>query len=467
MPLGSARIVVLLADADAGDASYYGTWTDLSTYLVERLITFKFADDEKKKDVLTLTLRNEDFALIDQPVFAKGQHLLVCWGWPSEMKPPRRMQVVKVAGGNPLVVTCHCMLSRMDKDKQGRFMENVSDSDWVREVAAEYGYKGTFLHLDDTTVKRDVTQAGWQTDARMIAQLARRNHFQFYVDATGLHFHPRRTDGGAVVDYIYRTDPGMGSILEEPRVEVDLTLPTAKVRVAFRDPRTKVVGEVAGGPQDTSFTSLGRVDEVGDPDDPNAGRRGARLARVDLRSAGLVTEQDAKALADARYRQTIASRYKMTLVTLGRGIVGAKMLVGVYGVSEQSDGLYYVAHCDDEIEGGKFQQTLSLEKDAYRKIKAANSTKRQSPNANADKPAPEYLALKSRPITIVGPEGTLIPATQFYLPQSGTSGQEVNVVPLEGAALTDLPEKYIEQLVQQGAQTAEWNGESVMPEEWG
>ncbi len=381
MPFGHATIVVDLIDAESGD--YDLVREDMVKAIQERMESFVFSDHARKKDQLKITLRNNDFALLENPIFAKGQKIVVTWGWPGQTAPPRRMVVTKVSGGDPITVVALDTTQLLDKEKLSRDWENVTDSEVVREIAGEHGYNGQYLHIQETTARSDIAQH-YMTNARMLARLARRNGYEFYIDATGLHWHERQLGVNPVKTYIYKTDPARGDILDPPQFDVNLSKGVSRIKVVARDPRTKQLWEVYGGPNDTEMKSLGLEDEMGDPDDQDQGLRANRLSRVDVRNLGILTEEEAKVQADAMYKESVQGKYKMKLRVIGDGRVGAKVLVDVYGIAPSWDGLYYVKECESVIGSGSFTQNLSLEKSRLRKVPVAK--KRKSGAKEIDNP---------------------------------------------------------------------------------
>jgi len=393
MPFAGPRVIYQLIDFDKGDELWAETpfgenLIDSFRAINERLISFSFSDHERQKDRLLLGFHNADYALLDTPLFTRGQKFAVVWGWPGRMGPSRRMVVTKVTGGNPLVVTMHDTTSMLDRNKQHRFMEDVTDSEFVREVARVHGYQGPTLHIEETSVRHDVTQPQWRTDARQLSWLAPRNGFVFYIDASGLHWHSRNWRNEPVRTYFYRTDPVQGAILSEPRIEANLTRGVSTVRVLARDPITKESIDVSVGPSTADFVALGSERE--DAPSGDAGLRADRVTREDVRSLGFMTRAEAEAEAQARYRETAQNRYKLEMEIIGDAQLGAKQLIELYGVSDTTDGLWYIKELEHKIEGGQYTCLLRATKDTQREVKAtakAQRNARKNANANANKAA--------------------------------------------------------------------------------
>lgn len=462
MPYGGAVVSIIVLDFDEGDDQEYEEAVDITTFLRERLVSFKFTDRDKGKDKVELELRNEDFKMLQNPVFAKGQKLLVTWGWPGKMAVPRRMVVKSVKGSNPVKITGFCMVDLFDKKKVTRFKENVTDSEWVHEIAEEYGYTGNFVHIQETETRHDITQP-MRTDARQLHKMGRKNGFVFYIDETGLHWHKKRTDVESVKTYIYKIDPNMGDILSEPSFDVNMSKGISKVKVVARDPRTKKELIAYGGPDDTEIDSLGETDEMGSMDESveEQGRRAARMAREDVRYAGIKTQGEAQVEADARYTETAKRRYKMKMTVIGDVKVGAKKLIELYGINEMFDGYYYIKQISTIIQGGAFRQELSCRKDAVNKLKTAKGKgkgKKQKTNSNVVSLEGLVIGvdvadalMKKKLKLIVGPDG-MVTGNYEYTDGSGEDLYNVSAKEMEG-----MSEAVLIDLAQKGAQ-------SIMPD---
>jgi phage protein D len=425
MPFDAPMLFVELLDFDSGDDEVptwnpYSQETQIQNYLTTRLISFTFSDDDRKKDQCVFQFRNEDLVLLDAPAFVKGQKFLVTFGWPGAMSMPRRMVVVGVKGASPVEVTCHCTLELLDLEPKTRREEGLTDSEFVRKVAAEYGYTGTLVDIEETSVAREVLIQPNLSDARMLHRLAVQNGFIFYMDETGLHWHKRRTDLDPLRSFIYQGDPGVGSILETPSIEIKLDAGVKTVRVLARDPVTgaPVVGEA--GSAESGATSLGNEDMAGDLG-TEISNRIARATGDEEHAGGIMTQAEAQAAAEARYRETAIGRYKMELKILGDAQLPAKSIVDVWGVADTFDGLYYVQAAEHEITPGSYVTTLKLVKDALREVKASHRAEvkgARHPKAAGGGPAADPNKLSKMLALTTGPNGEVTACNIFADPTS-------------------------------------------------
>jgi len=435
MPFGGPIIALALLDPDSGDDRDRDVESQaMMDFIVSRIVSFEYSDHARKKDQCKMTFDNSDYAMFDRPVFAKGQKLLTTWGWPGRTVAPRRMVVHSVKGGEQIVVTSFCTLSLLDKKKRARFAQGVTDSEWVRAIADEYRYTGQLAHIEVTNVRRDITQPVWSTDAKMLAALARRNGFEFYIDATGFHWHRRATDSAPVYDYIYRRDPGVGDILSPPSFEANLSKGISRVKVVGRDPLRKTFVEQSVGLKDEQDVSLGNEDELFDPQDDDVGLRGNRIGEEAWLPAGLTSDDDAMARAGGLYRQTAQGRYKMKMDVIGNPGVGAKNIIGLWGdVSDTMSGLYYVVEANTKIQAGAYTIGLSCEKDALHEVKAAKKRPARVRTNQAKKKGEE---MDIRLTTITLPSGEVVPAF-LWTEDQGKSGITSQLTEDEVAMMTE------------------------------
>jgi len=453
MPYGHATIAMEVIDFDEGDDTWNGAdWDEVSAFLNDRLVAFKVEDGKGRIDKLELTYRNGDFAMFEMPAFAKGQKLLLSWGWPGQHGAPRRFIVEKVHGSDVVTVNAKGTVVLLNKRPKGRFMEGVTDSEWVRTVAEEYGYVGPVAHIDETTVRRDISQPAWMTDAQMCRKLARRNDFQFYIDGDGLHWQADRDDRDPVRVFFYRTDLERGTILEPPRIEGDLSKGVARVRVLGYDPITKQPVEATYGVDDDDVIDMALYGEVEDPDEADPSKRAQRVSMEMVLPAGLLSEEEAKLLAQSNYRMFSKRSYKMEMKIIGDASITGKDNVGVYSLSESLDGIFRVDKKVDLIVPGSFTSTLSCTRSGLTKNPASKMKRKRNPSpaAAAQEPPPDSQELKRVLISRVNANGETV-ASWIFTDDGGATGQTSDLTPAEYYALSEAQR---EALAQQGVQSA-------------
>lgn len=390
-------VSMILVDSDEGVDG-------LLDFAQDRMKSFTFIDKESRVDKCEVTFRNADKKLLDDARLKSGQEFMIQWGYPHRMSQVYRMIVKssKEAGMN-FQVNLKGKAVLLDKGRNFRQWVGVRDSDAVREILQEYGYDGVTSDIVETPVLRDsITQS--RSDARFIQKLARRNKFRWWIDASGAHFRPRRTDLEPYKWYTYRGFfPGDGEILTPgPNIETNFSTDVARIRVKAIDPYTlkEVVAEqgVEGGDAQKYYEwVLGSEQEIGDPDNID-GNRQARVTRSEEINIGFASQDDVNAKAEALYREISYSRYKMSLPVVGDPGLGAKMLIGLRNYSTAYSGLYYVREATHRISGGRYRTDCKTVRDAvgrlYLKkkkgVKGKKNTSKDPGNSEAP-PKPEEL----------------------------------------------------------------------------
>jgi len=412
----------------------------------DRLESFTFIDRDRGKDVCELRFRDRDMALLDNPAFRKGQKLAVTWGWPDNIATPRRMIVKRTKEVNLVKLLDESVL--LDRSRKSRVWHDVYDSDVVYQIAEENGYEGILADVLQTFVIRHaITQEG--TDAALLNQLARRNGFVWYIDAAGLHFHPRRWGVEPTHFFTYVNAPGLGDVLSPPVIQGNVQ-DVSKIRVVARDPITKetVEAEVGATTDDETlgdylehYYSLGDDEEIGDPDNPD-GRRQARASSKETINIGLATQEEVSNEAAARYFETAQGRYKMEVTLRGNPQVGAKQLHYFKLPSEAFTGLYYCTEARTEITPGSYKIMGKYRKDALGKLAAKKvlSVGRKKNKKPADVPLdengqPADTSSLEKMLTWGEENGQPVPKWQ-YKDKSGTSvGSSTAVTAAEWSAL--------------------------------
>ena len=120
-----------------------------------RILGFAYEDSEKKADKLSLELDNFDLALFDRPELAGGTILEVSWGYPGNMAAPRRVVLKKLKGFTKLTLEGQALSALMNLQERTRAWQNLKRSDVATQIAKEHGYRGAYLHVQDTRTVQD------------------------------------------------------------------------------------------------------------------------------------------------------------------------------------------------------------------------------------------------------------------------------------------------------------------------
>jgi phage protein D len=355
-----------------------------------RVTSIEYQDSEKKADLLKVVLDNRDLAMFDHPIFEKGTELVVSWGYAGTVSPPRSCIVQKVSGSLSVSIEALDKGVLMHKATLTRTFENQKRSDVVRSIAAEHGYEGDNLHVEDTEVSVPSLVQAAQTDAQFLKKLADEEGFEFFVDFDGLHWHRRRTDQAPLRVLQYYLPPEVGDITGF-NVENDVSAKPGAVTAKGRDPlakkdivetadHTTVARTTTGAnpevlPARVGETTLAARTEKVDPvtgattvsyafppkTTPDGGASG------EVRPTTATTAADAKRQASAVFTRTQQSAIKLSIDMVGDPNIVAKSVVEVRGLGQRLSGNYYVNEATHTIDSGGYKLKLKLSRDGTNK----------------------------------------------------------------------------------------------------
>ncbi len=327
----------------------------------DEVTSFEFEDDEKKADKLTLEVDNFDLSNFDNPVWKPGNKLIVTWGYPGHMAPSRECIIQKVTGSTKLKIEALSKAILMNKDIKNRTFENTTRGDVVRGIAYDHGYEFNHQDIEDTeTVYEHITQAR-MSDAQFIKKLADAEHFEFYVDFDGIHWHSRRLGQKPLRVLQYYLPPDVGDIISFD-VENNIFAKPAKVVAKSRDPLKKTTGEGEASDSKTERTALQPKTELIDP------ATGEITFQKNVASSETrpTTETDAKQVkkeADGAFKRAALTAVQLTVEMVGDPGICAKSVIEVRGISKRLSGLYYVKTAKHKIDSGGYKLSLKCQTD--------------------------------------------------------------------------------------------------------
>jgi hypothetical protein len=329
--------------------------------LGERLLAFSYEEAENKTDKLSLTLDNFDLALFDREELMGGAVLEVSWGYPGRMAPPRRVIVKSLKGFQTLTIEGQSLGAQLNQAVKTRRWEGRTRAEVVREVAREHGYDEPFVDIDDAGEVLDVISQAAETDARLLARLAAREGFAFYVDDTGLHWHRRRLDTAPTRIFTWYSDP-VGEVLSL-NVESDLVRRAGSVEVRGRDPVDKTTIGWGVMAANAKRSTLGDVLEVVNPQNGLSSLL-LRNATTSVAPTSASTAGAAAREAEARFVKAERESVKLSMQVVGDPQIRAKTIVEVRGISALLSGKYYVNEAKHSISSSGYTVDLKLTRDA-------------------------------------------------------------------------------------------------------
>lgn len=326
-----------------------------------RIIGFTYEDSEKQADQVSIQLDNYDLALFDRDELTGGATLEVSWGYPGDMAPPRRVVVKKLKGFQTLTIEGQATSVLMNREAKTRSWTNKSRSDVAKEIAAEQGYQGDFVDVEDTSEVLDTISQTAETDARFLRRLAAREEFQYFVDDGGFHWRSRNQARAPSHVLTWFSDPGRGDIISL-NVESDLARRVGRVEVRGRDPLAKSTIESSATSSTVERATLSDVLEVVDPVTGTSTLQ-QRNATTSVQPTSAPTTASAGRESSARFRRAERETVKLSMQVVGDPTLRAKEVVEVRGISALLSGKYYVTEAKHVVSSSGYVVELKLTRD--------------------------------------------------------------------------------------------------------
>jgi phage protein D len=324
----------------------------------DRVLTMQYEDCEHQADKLDLTVDNEDLSNFDDPVWRKGNIIIISWGYPEVMSIPRKCQIRKVMGFKSLSIEALGLEVLLNVETKVRSFEGMSRSDVARQIANEWGYHDeALIHIQETGPSREHIAQARQTDAQMMRRLATKEGYQWYIDHDGFHFHERNFYQQSVRTLVYFTEPE-GSEISDITIENDVTRRAGSVNLKTHDPITHRHIDVEATHENQNDRSvLGAIIEA--PGKTEKGTPGfASIAHHLVGSTTEPNEDAAKRHAASHFRLAQQRAVKCNITMEGDPNTYAKTVINLAGVGKRLSQPYYLHGVSHSISGA---YTMSLE----------------------------------------------------------------------------------------------------------
>lgn len=229
-----------------------------------KIVSFKFEDNESKVDKLTLGIDNHNLDQTSHPRWKTGNEIQFQYGYQGNVSAPRLARIMSKKGKNPLVIEAQSKEAQLNRIKLVRTFENVKRSDVAKQIAKSYGYSEIYdQEIEDTeVVLESIAQAAF-TDLELLRDMANREGFQFYIDASGFHFHQRKLNQKPVRTFTYYIDQEGGDLIDFSIEDDKKAGKPGAVTVAGRDPlEAEDIKERADKETEAERPTLGPVTEI-------------------------------------------------------------------------------------------------------------------------------------------------------------------------------------------------------------
>lgn len=324
----------------------------------DQVIDMEYQDVEYKADKLLLTVDNADLSQFDDPIWRKGNIIIISWGYSDAMSIPRRCQIRKVQGFKQLRVEALGKEIELNVDTKNNVYEHTSRSVVARTIAEQWGFRDeALLHIQDTKLVREHIVQAQMTDAQFMRRLAAKEGFEWYIDHDGFHFHERNFFQRSTRVLIYHDDPELTEI-SDITVETDVTKRAGSVRVKTHNPtKRRTIDKPADSETEKERGVLGSVNEA--PGKIEAKVPGFKTTAHNIIKGTTETDESAaQKVAAAHFRKAQQGAVKMNITLIGDPNIHAKSIVELRGVGKRLSGLYYVRGTSHKISAS---YTLSLE----------------------------------------------------------------------------------------------------------
>jgi hypothetical protein len=277
------------------------------------------------------------------------------------MAPPRRVVIKKLKGFQSLTIEGQATSVLMNREAKTRSWANKTRADVVREIAAEHGYEGEFLDVEDTGEVLDTINQSAETDARFLRRLAAREEYEYFVDDAGFHWRSRDQASAPTHVLTWFSDQGRGDIISL-NVESDLQRRAGRVEVRGRDPMTRTTITSSATSATVDRATLSDVLEVVDRE-TGATSLQERNATTSVHPTSAPTPAAAERESAARFRRAERETVKLSMQVVGDPTLRAKQVVEVRGISSLLSGKYYVTECKHIISSSGYVVDLKLTRD--------------------------------------------------------------------------------------------------------
>lgn len=325
--------------------------------LAQRILSVEIDEEDGKLPKVTVSLQNQDLALIDDDRLTTGKRFSVRWGYLGSLNWGEVSgSVKKVKGFLTRDVVAYGEALAMASQTETRVWSNVRYSDIAREIAARWGL--TPIVAETSAVHEQVAQSN-ESDFKFLQRLAQKVGYTVESDGEILRFGPKDFGAAPVLALVYRGRDG--SILTFDPVEEEVGEP-GEVRVVAMDPQEKRVIVAQADNESTEREAAGPVyfsAETGaevavSPVDPEVKRQ---IASV------VATVEEAKEQADAEFRKAEESIIKAKAKVIGDPRLRAGKIITIRGVGRRYSGNWRIKKAVHRL-GAGYLVELELERNA-------------------------------------------------------------------------------------------------------
>lgn len=369
-----------------------GQIQDRMTNVSERVLSFEYEDAIAQMEKLTLEVDNHDFYFFEHPAWRKGNVVRFYFGYPGRIQGPKNFVIDSVGGFLKLKIGCISRAILANKPYPNT-EDNITRAQLVFKLV-QTGYfpgvlnielAGATFNAQNPTQVTGVTPQGnscvqqlakekprsWDPGGRTVYQwlidLATEIGYEFYIEESTLHFHPKGFQRPPIRKWYYHY--GYGEILDFTIEESHCYGLPSVVTVSGYDPINRKAIPATGSNDETTRTTLGNANSQNAAPTAftnNANPAGEGVIGSTVQKMSPQTDP-ASVAAQAHGDYIWAEQWtvKASVRIVGDPNLQAKSIVEIQGLSKQYSGLYHIDKTVHRIGTDGYTQTLTVHKNAH------------------------------------------------------------------------------------------------------
>lgn len=337
----------------------------LATDLIPYISKVEYEDHDTKVDQLKLTVLNPGLKFKDDPRFKEGAKFRFRFGYLSDISDVKLASISKAKPSYPqngiptIEMVAFGLQQTVNKQANPFNWGAVSSSDVARKIAERYGFQVDIEESKDSRSQMRIQPANL-SDMQFVKSLAAKLNWDCYLEGTTLHFHHKRFEKPADLEFIYFTD-GTGTLLSfSPEVNMNAAPDTKAAGNNTRDGKSTADGQTDSGGRmvNTRTAYVGPMtSQAGGPSSPN----GEGITHPSH-------ETDPKVIAAhgaAKAQKIDMKAVKAKAEVIGTPRARARIMVRISGVDQQYTGNWRVAGSKHTFEPkGVYKCSLDMKRDA-------------------------------------------------------------------------------------------------------
>lgn len=353
-----------------------------------KVLSLVYVDDEKAADTLKLTIDNFDLSYFDTPWCKPGDLIKAKFGYPGNMSGKIETIVTKVkAQGTTITIESNGKEYLLNTLVRPRVWTNKKRSDIVRAIADEYGYAANAEIHDTEIVYPQITQAKL-TDHQLVAEMAKREGWIFFIDENGLYFGPRPLHKAPLKTIRYYLAQDGGDLMAFPTIESDLFARPGAVTAKGSDPVTGKEFKVTANNDTTKGRkTVANTTEVVDPPTGKASHQ-TTVATETTVATTATSKAAAQRVVNAIYTSAQLGAVKMTLPLVGDPSYRAKNVFALSGGGAQLNGKVYFTQVTHTVGPSSYTVNAKGRREAFNNAGTATKAASKGAANNQASPAP-------------------------------------------------------------------------------